>query len=1452
MSKAKENIINVTELSTPGTKDNDIFQISHATPDKAVISPQYATDTLKFMSKLDEIDAELSGKDLVISYGYTESETHYSKTLTIKDYFTSEKGTATKSSLKNLIYTDIYDEVEKTLSVSTEVPIERPLIMYQKKSNKIIGTNFADVINLTKYVSDLHAVSGGKGNDVITGSKTADTISGDAGDDYIMGMEGNDTITGGKGNNTYAYNIGSTDNGYDVINLTKGETANIFYADYTDDAAYLLDGDGNAIIEFDTTKANRGAVLLNGFAKKDITNEANLQVWEYDAELDKMVIGTKDLKTDVTWEYTASDDYKGSYLNEHIDATGITEAKKNKRGKEIAYTFNGGKGNDTIEASFFADKVTGGAGKNTYLYSKNSESYSFLDQINGDKITLTKGENALIDIGGLTATGYEVVGKDLVVTVTDGVDEASFTIVNFGTKDVTNNKTKKVEDTSYVILNDSTTVDEGSIDLRYEVMVKSDKGTFHNDYIDKSASKKGVTIKGGAGDDTIIGTDKKDTIKAGTGDYENITGGKGNDKLYASTTEHSETKFYFNAGDGKDTVYSGNGVVQDEDTGDTLVFNNLSFGDMEFKTSKNDLIINYTDKDSVTVKNYFKKTSVKNITALEGTLAIEELMDPNKTVHVKGTQTVTGSDVTIIGSNDADTITSTGSNNRIITRDGNDTIYSGTGTNTVNAGKGVNTIHNKDGFDIIVNGGGTDTIVLDGETDLSDLEFDVEANGKDLTVWNSNDVVVTFEDYMTTDDHSAKYIQAGEEKVAIKDFRNDMSYMIENDKIDATNWQDDIYTNKLNAIIDAKGGNDIIHIDDGSKYPDVYVGEGDDEVRLETTGSNKPNVDIYFNNGDGNNTLSGLNDTTNTDTEINLHSLSLVHSIYLGGEMGENGFYSYVEGAYDSNDLILKLSDGETFTIKNYNYVEQPVKDTIKIYPNTTIYSQKLSDYKRFSEIVDIPYGESSYNCTENDGRLFLAESQGTNPSRTATFNNGSYFDVVVVGENNQTVNFNDVDYSNVYVYNKGLSTETANQSNVNVSGEANDIYIDGQVDVNVTVDGIDNGVHIYDCRQCNVTTSEGSSSSVYINKTNDDIYSSTVTSNGSDDIEIYGGKSNIKLNGEYSKYVTFNENANVSRISGIVDSDSVNITRTLSDDTDFADVMFEHYSDGSGSTENDLYIRYVDENVNVLNSNNTVTLVGKGGMQGNYNLDTDDVAQNVKITVTNVSETKKVSKKLGEITQYVNLNHGRYNNVLDFTNSAQSYLLEHRAGAYIYGTIDNDTYKDYSFSDGKVAINDLGGTGDKLSLDMYTNNCNFFIDFYDNGNVVSNSDLIIFNDTDKSVSDGLYNYLGYGGHEGELDYISEYVQIKNGFSGNSYSGAGAIETISATKEDDDDEFKFNVNSYVNAIKSNIASWMWDYNHDHVGLDCNTVSEALSYGLSAAERDSLYAIYNNGAANQWS
>ncbi len=1435
MAKPKENIINVTEVNTPGTKDNDIFQISDATPNNAVISPQYATDTLKFMDKLYSVSAELSGKDLVITYEYKVSETSYIKTLTIKDYFTSEKGMATKSSLKNLIYTDAFDSTERELSVSTEVPIERPLIMFQKKSNKIIGTNFADVINLTKYVSDFHAVSGGKGNDEITGSNTADTISGDAGDDYIIGMGGSDTITGGKGNNTYAYD--QTDNGYDVINLTKGETANILYEDYTDNASFTLDGDGNGIIVFDTEKPARGAVLLKGFAKKDITREANFLTYPPNSD-------PVSLKTGVTWEYTAADDYKGSYINEHIDATGIETAKKNKKGKEIAYTFNGGKGDDTIEASYFADKITGGAGKNTYLYQD-------VDQLDGDKIYLTKGENALIELGTLTATGYEVVGKDLVVTVTDGAEEGSFTIVNFGTKDITNNKTKKLEDTSYVLLNDSTSDDEGSIDLRSEIQVKSDKGTFHDDYIDKSSSKKGVTVKGGAGDDTIIGSDYKDTLKAGTGDFESITGGKGNDKLYASTTEHSETKFYFNAGDGNDTVYSGNGVVKEEDTGDTLVFNNLSFGDIEFKKSKNDLVIKYTDKDSVTIKNYYKKTSVLNISALEGTLSIEELMNPDKVKHVSGEAIVTEDDLTIIGSDDADTITVNGRDNRIITKDGDDIIYSGTVTNTINAGTGNNIIHNrKNATDWIVNGGGADTIVLDGVTDINTILFDVDNDGKDLYIDKGDEATVRFENYMITEDHSAKYLQVGGNTVSIKDFRNDMSGKKGDDTITATDWQDDIYTTKSNAKVYANGGNDIIHIDNNSNYPNVYVGKGDDIVSLEATGTKKPNVDIFFNNGDGNNTLKGLGLRSSfpEGTEINLRSNGLLNNIDYHTTI-------YVEGERDGSDLLLKLSSGETFRIEDYYLLSADAKNMINLTSSTSfLHSFKIPAVlvTDLSEDADLEYLDDVTEYTESGSdKLIIAEDVET--ARTFDLD-GDNNQLLAKGKANQIITVSG-DNSTVYAYNTGSSLATDDiRTTININSENNKIYAGGgySTSVNIAKDVEDNYVEIADGRTSVYTAQDGSTTVV--------ASGGTINSKGADTMDLTSGDFTVNLQGKYDKTITMYEKADKVDITNAGTVKSLNMTQTFwNNNVDVEKLMFNRSDDGKK-----LSLYYCDEDYEILNNTvNRPTI--SGTLDEGGNLDLDAIADKITMTVKNDNGT--LTNKLSEMTQLVRMSSANYNpeyssafeHEIFFDEQAQSKLLTNKGGTYIKGTDKDDNYSGYSFTDsqyagtGKLTINDAGSVdGDELYLAMNTSDCNFFIDFYDNGNVVASSDLIIFNDTDKSVSDGLYNYLGYGGHEGELDYISEYVQIKNGFSGNSYSGAGAIETISANKEDDDDEFKFNVNSYVNDIKSNIASWMWDYNHEHVGLDCNTVSEALSYGLSDSERDSLYAIYNNGAANQWS
>ncbi|MGY4332408.1 Ca2+-binding RTX toxin-like protein [Bradyrhizobium sp. LB7.2] len=85
-----------------------------------------------------------------------------------------------------------------------------------------------------------------------------------------------------------------------------------------------------------------------------------------------------------------------------------------------------------------------------------------------------------------------------------------------------------------------------------------------NDVIDASllAAAIGLTIDGGAGNDTITGSQGADTLIGGDGN-DNVTGGRGNDVALLGA---GDDIFTWNPGDGSDTVFGDAGT-------DTLVFN---------------------------------------------------------------------------------------------------------------------------------------------------------------------------------------------------------------------------------------------------------------------------------------------------------------------------------------------------------------------------------------------------------------------------------------------------------------------------------------------------------------------------------------------------------------------------------------------------------------------------------------------------------------------------------------------------------------------------------------------------------------------------------------------------------------------------------------------------------------------------------------------------------------
>ena len=106
-------------------------------------------------------------------------------------------------------------------------------------------------------------------------------------------------------------------------------------------------------------------------------------------------------------------------------------------------------------------------------------------------------------------------------------------------------------------------------------------------------------------------------------------------------------------------------------------------------------------------------------------------------------------------------------------------------------------------------------------------------------------------------------------------------------------------------------------------------------------------------------------------------------------------------------------------------------------------------------------------------------------------------------------------------------------------------------------------------------------------------------------------------------------------------------------------------------------------------------------------------------------------------MTQYVDMTNSSLNKEIDFFDKAQNGLLDNSAGVYIKGSDSMDYYSGYTFANGKVTINDAGGSGtngDILRLDMARNQYRFFIDIDTEGNTASN-DMFIFKFTNEPYS---------------------------------------------------------------------------------------------------------------------
>ena len=512
----------------------------------------------------------LNNKDLYISSKYGN--------IIIKDYYARDLGATVRVGGVNLAETaKIYFD---------ETAVSKGMIKTGVLADKIDISAMTDPFKEVKGVKYGANITSGDGNDVITGSDFNDTINAGDGNDTIIGSNGADNIVGGKGTTKVDY-TGIAAIGNDTITLTKGETleiAGLSFGTIDENARYTSPNKKDLVITSD-----HGTVTVKDYYARDLGATVTVDGVN-PAETAKIYFDENALNK--TGALTTS------VLADNIDVSGLTtptkEVKGVKYGANITSgagndiitgsnfndTINAGDGNDTIIGSNGSDKITGGAGQNKIVYQNGT-------QMDGDTITLTKGEQILIDASAIEgAPTYQVNKNNLEIKIGD----STLTLVNFASKDITYNGTNKTEDTSRVELKINGVVTP--VDLKTELLTelnvnKNYTGTWLADNISASdyedAKNRGLTLDGKGGNDSITGSKYADILKGGDGN-DTITGGLENDKLYG---EAGKNTFVFNTGDGKDTIFAGKGE-------DTI---KLSCTSLSVVQNNKDLIIDYSAND---------------------------------------------------------------------------------------------------------------------------------------------------------------------------------------------------------------------------------------------------------------------------------------------------------------------------------------------------------------------------------------------------------------------------------------------------------------------------------------------------------------------------------------------------------------------------------------------------------------------------------------------------------------------------------------------------------------------------------------------------------------------------------------------------------------------------------------------------------------------------------------
>jgi Ca2+-binding RTX toxin-like protein len=641
---------------------------------------------------------------------------------------------------------------------------------------QVFGQGGNDTIALDESNGALPAAQlfGGAGNDTLTGGSGADQLFGGAGNDTLLGKGGNDLLFGGAGNDTLIGGTGDDqvfgEAGNDRMIWNPGDGSDLFEGGDGTDTAEV--NGGNASETF-TITANGSRVRFDRVSPApfflDIGTTENLVVNANGGD-DTITAGNGLaglIKLTIDGG-AGNDTITGGDGNDTLIGGDGNDVIIGGRGNDTAQL---GAGDDTFvwNPGDGSDVVEGQDGTDTLVFNGSNVSEKISISANHGRVSLVRDVgNVTMDLNGVEHIQLNALGGADNITVNDlsgtGVTQAAIDLasppgsgIGDGAADsVTVNATKgddviavQGQGGSLTVAGLSEVVTISGSEATDALTVAGGNG---NDTLSAATmlANTVLTLDGGAGNDTIIGSQGADLLLGGDGN-DVVSGGRGNDTALLG---NGNDTFIWNPGDGSD-------IVEGQAGTDTLVFNGANINENMDISANGQRVRLFRDVANITMDldgvehiqvnalGGADTITVNDLTGTDVTRVALDLSAPTgsgqgdgqpDTVIVNGTAgddqiNIASSGASVVVNGLAAQVTIAGAEGGkdslvINALAGNDTINAsalnaGQINLTINGGAGNDTITGSRGNDLVIGSTGNDVALLGA--------------GDDTFVWNPGD-----------------------------------------------------------------------------------------------------------------------------------------------------------------------------------------------------------------------------------------------------------------------------------------------------------------------------------------------------------------------------------------------------------------------------------------------------------------------------------------------------------------------------------------------------------------------------------------------------------------------------------------------------------------------------------------------------------------------------------------